>query len=189
VGIATNTVIFSAARAVFLRSLPYPDADRLAFVSRAYPGFPQGGGNFSYPAYRDMLGQNTSFDTLAAYQDFGALTLTDGATPLRIGVCYATPSYLQLLGAATRLGRILHADEDRFETADAVVVLSHRLWQTRYAASRDIVGRTLHLNQQPFVVVGIASAEFRDALAEHEDPEPVDAWVPLGLAHVLTGMS
>jgi hypothetical protein len=72
VGIAANTVIFSAARAVFLRGLPYPDADRLAFVSRAYPGFPQGGGNFSYPAYRDMLLQNTSFDTLAAYQEFGA---------------------------------------------------------------------------------------------------------------------
>ena len=189
VGIAANTVIFSAARAVFLRALPYPDADRLAFVSRAYPGFPQGGGNFSYPAYRDMLAQNTSFDTLAAYQDFGALALTDGATPLRIRVCYATPSYLQLLGAGTTLGRIFRAEEDRFDTADEVVVLSHRLWQTRYSAARDIVGRTIHLNQQPFVVVGVAAAQFRDALAEHEDPEPVDAWVPLGLAHTLTGMS
>jgi len=188
-GIGANTAIFSAARAVFVRALPYPDWTRLAFVSRGYPGFPQGGGNFSYPAYRDMLEQNRSFDVLAAYQDFGALVLTDGAEPLRVRVCYVTPSYLRLTGATTVVGRTLRDDEDRFGDGAPVAVISYGLWQRRYSGAADIVGRTIRFNQQPFTVVGVAAESFRDAPAEHEDPEPVDAWVPLGRAHSLTAMS
>ncbi len=188
-GIGANTAIFSAARAVFVRSLPYPDAARLTYVSRAYPGFPQGGGNFSYPAYRDMLQQNTSFDVLAAYQDFGALALTDGDEPLRVRISYITPSYFDLLGVQTAIGRTFTRDEDRVGDGDSVTVLSFALWQQQYGGAPDIVGRTVHFNQHAFTVIGVAAESFRDALAEHEDPQPVDAWVPLGLAHALTSMS
>jgi putative ABC transport system permease protein len=188
-GIGANTAIFSAARAVFLRPLPYPDAARLMFVSRAYPGFPQGGGNFSYPAYRDMLQQNSSFDVLAAYQDFGALALTDGAEPLRLRISYITPSYFDLLGVQTAVGRTFSHREDRVGEADSVTVLSHALWQRQYGGATDIVGKTVHFNQRAFTVIGVAAESFRDALAEHEDTQPVDAWVPLGLANTLTSMS
>ena len=133
-GIGANTAIFSAARAVFLRPLPYPDAARLTFVSRAYPGFPQGGGNFSYPAYRDMLQQNTSFDVLAAYQDFGALALTDGDEPVRVRISYITPSYFDLFGVQMAVGRTFSHDEDRVGDGDFVTVLSHALWQRNMAA-------------------------------------------------------
>ena len=188
-GIGANTAIFSAARAVFVRPLPYPDAARLMFVSRAYPGFPQGGGNFSYPAYRDMLQQNTSFDVLAAYQDFGALALTDGDEPLRVRISYITPSYFDLFGVQTAVGRTFTHNEDRFGDGDSVTVLSFGLWQRQYGGASDIVGKTVHFNQHAFTVVGVAAESFRDALAEHEDTQPVDAWVPLGLAHTLTAMS
>jgi len=86
VGIAANTIIMSIAEGVLFRSLPYPEADRLVFVSRGYPGFPQGGGNFSYAAYDDILKQNTSFDTFAAYQGYGALALTGRGEPVRVAV-------------------------------------------------------------------------------------------------------
>jgi putative ABC transport system permease protein len=188
-GIGANTVILSAVRAVLVHPLPYGDAGRLVFVSRAYPGFPQGGGNFSYPAYRDIVEQNTVFDELAAYQDFGALALTDGSEPVRARVCYVTPSYLRLLDVRAAAGRLFRDADDRFGSAEAVVVLSYHLWQSRYASSPEIVGRTVHFNQHPLTVVGVAAEGFRDALAEREDAEPVDAWVPLGLAHELTGMS
>jgi putative ABC transport system permease protein len=188
-GIGANTAIFSAAEAVFLRALPYPDEQRLMFVSRAYPGYPQGGGNFSYPAARDIGRQNSSFDVFAAYQDFGALALSDAAEPVRVRVCYITPSYFELLGVTPAAGRLFRQQEDRFGGGDAVAVLSYGLWQRQYAGARDIVGRTVHFNQRAFTVIGVAAATFRDAPAEHEDPEPVDAWVPLGLAHDLTGMS
>jgi hypothetical protein len=60
---------------LFPRPLSYPDIGRLVYVSQAYPGFPEGGGQFSYPTYLDVLRQNNSFDALAAYQISGPLLL------------------------------------------------------------------------------------------------------------------
>ena len=189
VGIGANTIIFSVARAVFLNAMKYPDGERLTFVSRGYPGFPQGGGNFTYPAYRDMVQQNTSFDTLAAFQEFGALALTDGTEPVRVNINYITPSYFDLLGTKMQLGRKLRAEEDRWGDADPVVVLSYGFWQREFGGTSDIVGRTIHLNQQPLTVVGVTDATFRDAPGEIDGGEAIDAWIPLGLSYRLTGYS
>ena len=186
VGIGANTIIFSIAEAVFLRSMNYPDGQRLTFVSRGYPGYPQGGGNFTYPAYRDMMQQNTSLDTLAAFQEFGALALTDGTEPVRVNINYITPSYLDLLGTKMQLGRRFRAEEDSWGDADPVVVLSYGFWQREFGGASDIVGRTIHLNQQPLMVVGVAAASFRDAPGEIDTGEAVDAWIPLGLSNRLT---
>jgi len=61
-GIGMNTAIFSAARAVFSRSTPFPESRRLVYVSRIFPGSAVAGGNFSYPGGRDIAQQNSSFD-------------------------------------------------------------------------------------------------------------------------------
>lgn len=189
VGIGANTIIFSVAQAVFLRSMNFPDGERLTFVSRGYPGYPQGGGNFTYPAYRDMVEQNTSFDTLSAFQSFGALALTDGTEPVRVNINYITPSYLELLGTRMRLGRSFRREEDRWGDADPLIVLSHGFWQREFGGASDIVGRTIHLNQQGLTVVGVADENFRDAPGEIDTGEAVDAWIPLGLSYRLTGYS
>ncbi len=188
-GIGASTAIFSVAHAVFFRAVRYPESDRLMFVSRGYPGFPQGGGNFTYPAYRDMLQQNTSFETLAAFQSFGALALTDGPNPIRVNVNYVTPSYLELLGTPTALGRRFRDDEDRFGDGDAVVILSHGMWMRQFGGDRSIVGKTIHLNEQALSVVGVAAESFVDAPGEMDSGEAVDVWIPLGLAHKFTGYS
>lgn len=188
-GIGASTAIFSVAHSVFFRAVSYPESDRLMFVSRGYPGFPQGGGNFTYPAYHDMLEQNTSFETLAAFQSFGALALTDAPDPVRVNVNYVTPSYLDLLGTKTTLGRTFRTEEDRFGDGDAIVVLSHGLWERQFGKDRAIVGKTIHLNQQALSVVGVAAESFVDAPGEMDSGEAVDAWIPLGLAHKFTGYS
>jgi putative ABC transport system permease protein len=188
-GIGANTAIFSVARGIFFGSATYPDANRLMFVSRGYPGFPQGGGNFTYPAYRDMLQQNTSFDTLAAFQSFGALALTDYPQPVRVNINYITPSYFDLLGVRTTLGRTFHREEDRFGDADPLVVLSYGFWQRQFAGDPGVVGRSIHLNQQAFTVIGVTSDSFVDAPGEMDSGESVDAWIPLGLASKFTGYS
>lgn len=187
-GIGANTTVFSIAQAVLLRSMNFPDSEHLMFLSRGYPGFPQGGGNFTYPAYRDILQQNRSFDDVAAFQSFGALALTDGAEPVRVNINYITPSYLTLLGAHISSGRLFRREEDRVEDADPVIVLSDGFWQREFARG-NIVGRVIHLNQQAFTVVGITAASFRDAPGEIDTGEPVDAWIPLGLSNRLTGLN
>ena len=189
VGIGVNTVIFSVAQKILLHSVDYPQQERLAFVSRGYPGFPQGGGNFTYPAYRDMLQQNTSFDDFAAFQSFGALALTEKGDAVRVNINYVTPSYFQLLGTMTALGRVFRSEEDRWADADPVIVLSYGFWQREFGGSPDIVGRTIHLNQQPFTVVGVTAREFHDAPGAMDNGEAVDAYLPLGLSFRLTGLS
>ncbi len=84
--------------------MPYPDPSRLAYVSQSYPGFPEGGGQFSYPTFRDILEQNKSFDSLAAYQISGPLALTDHGEAVRVAVTYCTPGYFTLLRSPNRAG-------------------------------------------------------------------------------------
>lgn len=187
-GIGANTAIFSAAQAVFLRSMPCPDAGRLVFVSRGFPGFPQGGGNFSYPGYREMAAENTSFDTFAAFQNYGALALTDAAEPLRVQAEYVVPVYFELLGATARMGRLIRTDENRYGDADNVVVLSHGFWQRAFGSAPDVVGRTIHLNQRPLLVIGVMAESFHDAVGELDGQPSSDVWIPLGLSHELSGM-
>jgi len=79
---------------------------------------------------RDLTAEeNTSFDTLAAYQGWNSLVLTGRGEPARVVVNCVTPSYLTLLGARTQLGRVLRPEEDRVGSGDAVVLLSHAFWQ------------------------------------------------------------
>jgi putative ABC transport system permease protein len=189
VGIAANTVMFSIADGVLFRSLPYPDADRLVWVSHGVPGFPQGGATFSYPTYHDVLEQNKSFDTLAAYEGWGSLVLTGHGEPVRVVLNCVTPSYLTLLGARTQLGRLMRPEEDRFGSGDAVVVLSHSFWTRQLGGDSAVVGTTIHFNDKPFTVVGVTAAEFRDAPNEEEHHEQVDAWIPMGFAYEMTGMA
>jgi len=186
-GIGANTAVSSAVESVLLRRLPYPSAERLMFVSRAYPGYPQGGGNFSYPAAADIARMNRSFDVFAVYQAYGPLTLTEGSEPIRVTVNYVTPSYLRLLGLTPAMGRTFLPQEDRYEDADPVLVLSRDFWQRQLGGGRDVVGRRLVLNGRSFTIVGVAPAEFRDAPAEQELGQRIDAWVPLGLAHHILG--
>jgi len=189
VGIASNTIIFSVTNAVFIHPLRYPDSSRLVYVSQSYPGYPQGGGQFSYPTYRDMLEGTHSFDSLAGYQVTGPLAITDGGQAVRVSVTYCTPNYFTLLGTRTILGRVIQANEDRYGSGDAVVVLSYRFWQRQFSGDAGIVGRTIHLNERPFTVIGVTTEEFRDSLYEQEFGEEGNAWIPLGLAYTMTGVS
>jgi len=115
--------------------------------------------------------------------------LTDGTEPVRVNINYITPSYFDLLGTKMQLGRKLRAEEDRWGDADPVVVLSYGFWQREFGGTSDIVGRTIHLNQQPLTVVGVTDATFRDAPGEIDGGEAIDAWIPLGLSYRLTGYS
>jgi len=186
-GIGASTAVWTAIDSVLLARLPFPDADRLVFVSRAYPGFPQGGGNFSYPAVLDIARGNRTLDAFAAYQAYGALALTEGPEPVRVTVNWTAPAYLELLGLKPRLGRIFRPEEDWYEGAEPVVVLADAFWRRQFGAAPDVLGRKIRMNGSPYLVIGIAPPGFRDAPAEQEFGEPVDVWLPLGLAHRVLG--
>ncbi|MFQ5705056.1 MAG: ABC transporter permease [Gemmatimonadales bacterium] len=162
-GIGANTAIFSVVRAVLLRPLPYEDPGRLVAVwsnltNRNQPKFP-----LSPPDLRDFQEQATTFEDLAGVITF-TQTLTGGdSDPEQIDVAGTTPNLLDVLGLHPMIGRgFVAADAEpvgQQTNAAAIppasVILSYELWQRRFGGDRDIVGRSIELNNNTAVVIGV----------------------------------
>jgi predicted permease len=169
VGIGANTAIFSVVNAVLLKPLTYPDPDRIVqFLLTSPQGSGPGASVTKFNIWRE---QNGVFDDISAY-DFGGpgLNLTGGSYPEQVKGIHVTRDYFHLFGAQTVLGRTFTADEDR-PHGGRVVVLSYGLWQRRYGGDKQIVGKTISLGGEPYVVTGIVGREFVT------DP-PTDLWLP-----------
>jgi predicted permease len=84
-------------------------------------------------------------------------------------------SLFRLLQIEPALGRMFSADEDR-ASPSRVVLLGHGLWADRFGSDPSIIGRTIHLNEEPYTVVGVMPRGF-------QFPDTDDQlWVPLGLS-------
>ncbi len=178
-GIGANTAIFSAAQAIFLRDLPYKGAERLIWLTGAFPGSSPGDDNFSLPDFADLQAQNQVFDKVAAYHDFDAVVLAGAGEPVRLTANFITASYFDLFDAKSAMGRTFSPEENRAPDAQPVVVLSHGCWQRVFGSDPEIVGRKLQFNQVPVTVIGVMKPEFRD-LEETSRPE-IDVWLPMGM--------
>jgi len=156
-GIGANTTIFSVANAVWLRPLPFPEADQLALVWHRNT---KREGNFELtPAsYLDLRQQSKSFEQIAALvsHDFN---LTGAGEPERLRGQQVSAALFPLLKAQPIAGRVFTEADDR-EGAARVVILSHALWQRRFGAQPNIIGQTLTLDDQSFTVVGVMPPGF-----------------------------
>ncbi len=156
-GIGANTTIFSVVNAVWLRPLPYPEADQLALVS--HRNTQRGGTSDLTPGnYLDLRRQNQSFAHLAAFYDHD-FNLTSRGEPERLQGQLASAALFPLLQVAPSVGRVFTEADDR-EGAGRVVVLSHGLWQRRFGGQANIIGQTLTLNELPYTVVGVMPPGF-----------------------------
>ena len=170
-GIGANTAIFSVVNAVLLRPLPFNEPDRLAMIwedntkegDNEYP--------ISFPDLIDFQNQNKSFEMMGAVTPRWNLTLAGSGEPERIQGHFASANFFKTLGVSPMLGRAFLPDEDE-PGKDPVVVLSHALWQSRYGANPDVLGKTLTLEGNPYTVIGVMPPGFRFL-------EEVALWVPL----------
>src|SRR4051812_40748552 len=168
-GIGANAAIFSVVNAVLLQPLPYPDANRLVQLCRDYQGEPSCA--VSVPKFMTWS-RAKSLDALAAY-DFGGpgINLSGGDRPEQVKGIHVSAPFFRVFGVAPILGRTFTPDEDR-PGGPRSVVLSHHLWESRFAADRQVVGRTIALGGDPYVVVGVLPENFRS------DPA-ADLFIPL----------
>ncbi|HWB95429.1 MAG TPA: ABC transporter permease [Bryobacteraceae bacterium] len=173
-GIGVNTAIFSLVNAVLLRPLPVPEPDRLISV---YHRSAHGSGQLSSSSYPDYEYYRDHAQSLAGLMAYVRLPvdLRQGGEVRRVSAEIATANYFSVLGVEPKLGRLLILDDDR--TATAVVVMSHRLWQSRFGGDPGIIGRSIMLNGHPFSVVGIAPPEFRGVVLDWGDPP--ELWLPM----------
>jgi putative ABC transport system permease protein len=173
-GIGANTAIFSVVNAVLLRGLPFADPDSLVMIweDASFAGFPR---NTPAPAnYADWKSQSQVFADMAAL-DTRSYNLTGDGEPEKVEAYGVTANLLPLLGVQTSPGRSFTADEDKAPGSN-VVVLSHNLWQQRYAGDQSIVGRQLILDGEKYTIVGVMPAGF------HFLDNKVGLWVPIGLS-------
>src|SRR5436309_7473809 len=127
-GIGANTAIFSVVNAVLLRPLPYPESERLVWLSERSPNFPTM--SVSYPNFSDWRSQQQVFEEIGVYH-WGNYNLTGKGQPSRLTGVRISADALTALRARSAVGRIFNNDEDK-PGAPSVVVLSHALWQERF---------------------------------------------------------
>ncbi|HEX9895374.1 MAG TPA: ABC transporter permease [Gemmatimonadales bacterium] len=155
-GIGANTAVFSIVHGVLLRPLPFDTPDRLVMLRNRDPD-----GEFGVSELeRIRYGQETAlFSSLGAWA-FGTLTTSGSGDAERVRVMFADANALPTAGIQPALGRLFTAEEDR-PGADQVALISHNYWRTRLGETADVLGRTLTLNGEPRVVIGVLPPEAR----------------------------
>jgi putative ABC transport system permease protein len=155
-GIGGITAMFSAFDTILIRPLPYADADRLVMV---WDDLTRKGSK-SFPAPAEWLAwrrDNTVFTDIALTQP-AAATLSGDDEPEQVPARKTSANLWGVLGVHPLIGRVFTEDED--EKGVRVVVISHGLWQRRYGASPDVLGRKIMVNDEPYEVIGVMPPEF-----------------------------
>jgi len=153
-GIGANTAIFSVVESLLLRSLPYPQPEQLVAIWNTYPPQVLKGG-LSPGDYADWRRQNTSFSEMATYYDLAdGFNLSGDGEPQRVQAGFADSGLFPMLGIRPAVGRVFLPEEDRHGSAP-IVMLGHRLWQSRYGGDPSVIGRSISLDNQRYTVVGV----------------------------------
>jgi predicted permease len=169
-GIGANTAIFSVLNVVLLRPLPFADPERLVAVGSTQTMDRSVFSTLSFPDFTDIKLQSQVFDRLAAYQTRGfTLMLEGGAIRLRGAVAEA--ELFPLLGVSPIYGRAFTRSEDK-PGGGRVCILSHRLWQDRFSADPQVIGKTVPVNGESYTIVGVMPPGFAFPI----QAEPVELW-------------
>ena len=160
-GIGANTAIFSLVNGILLAPLPYSKPEELANVNGTYPR----------GAFVAMRQQVRTMD-VAAYAEGHEFNLTGQDEPVRLTGTMVSAELFSVLGVRPELGRTFAPGEDA-AGQDNYVILSHALWQQRFASDRSIIGRAIEIEGASRQVLGVMSADFRF-------PSPrTQIWIPL----------
>jgi putative ABC transport system permease protein len=173
-GIGATAAIFSFVNAVLLKPLPYPHPEQIVSVGEKLPD------GFSNPIstlnFLDWERQNRCFEYLAALA-FDKVTLTGSDRPQEVKVHRVSASYFKVLGVSAALGRTFVTSENE-PGNDLEVVLSNRIWRSRFGGDSQIVGRKITLDGKNYTIIGVlpANSEFDRSWAA--------MWLPLSFAPV-----
>ena len=183
-GIGGTTAIFSLIHTVMMRSLPVSDPAKLYRIGEGDDCCVEGGtqdvwGMVSFPLYERLKEEVPEFEETTAFQAgrWRMAVRREGvdlaARPLRSE--YVDGHYFSTLGVGAYTGRVIGPEDDK-PSAGPVMVLSHRAWQTMYAADPTVIGATFVVEGHPFTVIGVGPAGF---FGETLESDPPDVWVPL----------
>jgi predicted permease len=173
-GVGTNVAIFSALRAVLIDDLPFPDAGQLVHVSLRTDREPAGGQVPTIPSFEFLRTNSPALKLMAvSYQETGVLSGFGPAESIRAGAI--SVAMMDVIGLQPIAGRGLTADD--FTGASDAVLISERLWTSRFGRDEQAVGRVIRFNTRPRTIVGVMPDAFD--LGGLQWNERADAWIPL----------
>jgi putative ABC transport system permease protein len=172
-GIGANTAIFSVVNGVLLKSLPFPESDRLIALSETSKEVPVMA--VPYPNYLDWRAQQTVFEDMAALWVAGGVLAGD-SEPERVFGRWVTASFFTTLGVKAHIGRFFNDEEDK-PGAAAVIVLGYGLWQRHFGGDPQLIGKTISYNSESWTVVGVMPSGF-DFYGQHNPNN--DFFIPIG---------
>jgi putative ABC transport system permease protein len=160
-GIGANTTIFSVINGVLLKSLPYKDPDRLVLLWGDISNSPtlKKHNQVSATDIADYRSQASAFEDIATFSGWFPIW-SGGSEAERIPGIQVGDGFFKVMQGEAMLGRTFTADEQE-DGKDRVIVLSHELWQRRFASDKQVVGKSVLLNGRPYNIVGVMGPDFR----------------------------
>jgi len=160
-GIGANTALFSVVDTVLLRSLPFPEPDRLVMLAQRDTHTGATMDYFAPTTFFDWRSQNHSFSSMTAVETIGSvqMTLLGSEEPVQVAGQAVSAGFLDVLGVRPLLGRNFTLEED-FPHRNGVVLLSYALWQNRFGGSAAALGEHITIDGFPFTVIGVLPSDF-----------------------------
>ena len=159
IGIGSACAVFTIVNAILLRPFPFTDPERLGTIDESSAMQHVDRMGPSLPDLYDYRDQSRLIESVA-YYDTGGFSITGQGEPERVDGAWVSASLFPTLGVAPLLGRNFTAEEDAPKAMTAVII-GYGVWQHRYGADPNIIGRTLKVNSHPRTIVGVMPPGFR----------------------------
>ena len=173
-GIGANTAIFSVVNAVLLRPLPYPQSEALMSVFETDQTRGVARGSYSYPNFFDLREQNHVFGHIAAYHD-NDFIMTGRGEPVHLQGGVVSSDLFSVLAAAPAAGRSFLPEEDKPTETGRVVILSERLFASRFNSDPSVLNHPITLDGKSYTIVGVMRPGFEFPIQN----EPLDLWTTI----------
>src|SRR4051794_10772684 len=184
IGIGGTLAMFTLVNAIVLKPLAYPDSERLVSITQTSPFATSYVPSFGVAPIEFLRWQKEiqSFESLAVLRS-ATLNLTGAGAPETLGAARISAGFFDTLGVKPQHGRWFRQDEEARGTPD-VAVISARLWQQRFSADPNIIGRKIILDGTPHEVVGVTRPDLRFFRGRQLHPvfslaERVDVFLPI----------
>src|SRR6185437_14237224 len=184
-GIGANTAIFTVLDGLILRDLPVPHPEQLVRFGAHTPGDDYA--SVSLPMFEEIMRDQNVFSGAFAIEGGPLMNVEANGELLRAKVDPVSGTYYSVLGAAPEIGRLIEPADVNLNSAEPaqVAVLGYAFWQRQYGGAKEVIGKTLKIENVPFIIIGVARKEFSGISADAED----DIVVPLTAEPIIYGSS
>src|SRR5215218_765182 len=170
--IGASTALFSIVNVVVLNPFPYKDPSRLFFVRQSLPKIGvQDQFRSSGPEFIDVANSGI-FERVAALEPVSR-NLTGSDEPERLAAAKVSTEFFNILGVEPLFGRTI-APNEQGPKGERVLVISHGLWQRRFGGDKEVLGRKVSLDDEPFTIIGVMPPQFRFEDGQAWFPFPFD---------------